>query len=90
MDVVLELADTFVFDRVWATLLPAKTALTHHNASATFSSMREGATLVPQQKWAWEPATQYFSFPPTDYAWMSQWARDNTSRQFIELFLIVW
>ena len=92
MDVVLEVADRFVFDKFWATVLPAQTEILKHNATATWSSMREGATLIPQESpsWIWEPATKYFQFPPTEYAWQSQWARDNTQRQFIELFLIVW
>ena len=90
MDVILEIADRFVFDRFWSTVLPAATSSTAHNSTATYSSIREGATLFPKQKWAWEPATSYFSFPPTEQAWMSSWSRDRTERQFIELFLIVW
>lgn len=89
MDVVLEACDRFLFDRFWATVLPAKTEI-FHNATTTFSSIREGATLIPKQRWEFQPATKYFSFPPTEDAWKSQWARDNISRQFIELFLIVW
>lgn len=90
MDVVLEACDALLFDRFWATVLPAKTTLSSNDATATFSSMREGATLIPRQRWVWEPATKYFSFPPSEYAWESAWSRDYTPRQFIELFLIVW
>jgi len=89
MDVILEFADTYVFDKFWATVLPAQTNIAQH-ATATFSSMREGATLIPQKQWVWEQATHYFSFPPSEYAWQSAWPRDRTERQFIELFLIVW
>lgn len=90
MDIVLELCDTFAFDRFWATVLPASSALTNHNATATWSSMRESATLVPKQSWTWEPATSYISFPPSEYAWQSAWPRDKLERQFIELFFITW
>lgn len=89
MDIVLEAADRFLFDRLWATVLPAQTPVAR-NATATFSSMREGATLIPQKSWTWEPATSYFSFPPTEYAWQSVWTRDRLERQFVELFLITW
>lgn len=89
MDIVLEVADTFVFDRLWATVLPASSP--HHNATATFSSVREGATLIPYAKqWVFKPATKYFSFPPSDYAYQSQWTRDVLPRQLINLFLITW
>ena len=90
MDIVLEAADTYLFDRFWATVLPATSAIVKHNATTTFSSMREGATIIPQQRWTWEPATSYFSFPPTEYAWQSSWGRDKLERQYLELFLLVW
>lgn len=90
MDVILEVFDTFAFDRFWATVLPAQQEIAKHNVSATFSSMRHGATLIPQQSWVYEPATKYFSFQPTEYAWQSAWPRDRIERQFVELFLITW
>ena len=90
MDIVLEAADTFVFDKFWATVLPAASAVIKQNATNTFTSIREGATFVPQKRWEWEPATSYFSFPPTEYAWQSSWGRDKVERQYIELFLLVW
>jgi len=90
MDIIQEACDSLFFDKFWATVLPAPRAFNSSHATATFSSMREGATLIPQQKWIWEPATKYFSFPPSEYAWASAWSRDYTPRQFIELFLIVW
>ncbi|KAF2457076.1 hypothetical protein BDY21DRAFT_304056 [Lineolata rhizophorae] len=84
MDIVLEVADTFLFDRAYAALLPAPyhgPGAAAATANATFSSMRE---------WEFNPASDYLSFAPGDHAWMSQWDRDNVWRQFVSLYLITW
>ena len=91
MDLVLELFDTFLFDPIYATLLPAHT--TSFAPNATFSSMREvptGTPYIPQSTWEFKPASQYLSFTPRKYAYMSQWPRDDWRRQFLTLFLITW
>jgi Delta7-sterol 5-desaturase len=88
MDLVLELFDTYLFDYMYAFVLPA-----HHphpalkNSTATFSSMREGPT--PSQ-YVFHPASEYLSFPPSDWAYKSVWARDDIYRQAVSLFLITW
>jgi Delta7-sterol 5-desaturase len=95
MDVVLELFDRFLFDRAYAAVLPAsQSALNHHVlshklANATYSSMREMPT-AEAVAWTYEPSTSFFSLQPTDYAYMSQWPRDNIYRQATSLFLITW
>jgi len=89
--VVLEVVDTFLFDRIYATLLPASPAVIAANLAAkdaptsTFSSMREGPT-----PFHFQPASQLLSFEPGPYAYMSSWPRDDAWRQAISLYLITW
>jgi Delta7-sterol 5-desaturase len=89
MDIVLEAFNSYGFDRFWATILPASKATFLTNMlkeavpSATFSSMREAPT-------AFRPASQYLSFEPGRYAYMSALPRDNMWRQGVTLFLITW
>lgn len=89
MDIVLEVLDTFIFDAVWATVLPGSASHTSpkplQNAiTSTYSSMREMATGGPQA------TTQFFQLEPSRYAYMSAWPRDNIYRQGITLYLITW
>lgn len=90
MDVVLELADTFLFDPLYATLLPAATHA--FTSNATTSSLREEPTAyaLPHTTWQYEPSTQFFSVTPSKYAYMSQWPRDDWRRQLLSLYLITW
>lgn len=95
MDIILEVVDTLLLDRVYATLLPASTSqyLNYKISNATtstFSSLREGATPSPQYTYIFEPASRLVSLTPTDWAYMSSWPRDNVYRQGISLFFIVW
>jgi hypothetical protein len=95
MDIILEIVDTLVLDRVYATLLPASTSqYLHHKVSnavtSTFSSIREGATPAPQYTYIYEPASKILSLTPTEWAFRSAWPRDNIYRQGISLFAIVW
>jgi Delta7-sterol 5-desaturase len=90
MDIVLEIFDTFLFDRLYATLLPVTTATGNGNgrsfikvATSTFSSVREMPTTV-------HSASQFFHLKPSEYAYMSAWPRDNTWRQGLSLYLITW
>jgi len=95
MDVVLELFDTFVLDRMYAAVLPLTPAMLAFSTvndlstspNATWSSMRESATPTAYQ---FQPASQYMSFEPSSYAYMSRMNRDNMLRQGISLFLITW
>lgn len=91
MDLVLEAFDTFLFDPLYATFLPAKTPGSAPNG--THSSLREVPTAAPyaaQTTWTYEPASQYLSFAPGKHAYMSQWSRDDWRRQLLTLFLITW
>lgn len=93
MDLILEICDTFVFDYLYATFLPASTPSAvlqsgKHAASLTWSSMREGAT--PIARYSYQPATSYYSLEPSEYAYMSAWPRDNTYRQALSLYFITW
>lgn len=91
MDVVLEIADTFIFDPIYAALLPAVSPQAY-GPNATYSSYKEAPTayVVPQATWQYEPATHYLSLTPSKYAYMSAWNRDVWQRQLLSLFLITW
>ncbi|OTA66686.1 hypothetical protein K449DRAFT_325918 [Hypoxylon sp. EC38] len=83
MDVVLEVADTFIGDYVYAWALPA------HSTSYDFLDATSNSTQ-PMSTWQFKTANPYFSFEPSKYAYMSAWNRDNLYRQAISLFLITW
>jgi lathosterol oxidase len=91
MDVVLEIADAFIFDPLYATLLPAASSQ-HLVANATFSSFKEEPTAFarPLAAWQYEPSTHYFTIEPSKYAYMSAWPRDDWRRQALTLYLITW
>lgn len=94
MDVVLEVFDTFALDKLYANVLPLTPAQRAWSAvdslitppNATWSSMREAAT----PPYDFKPASQFLSFEPSSYAYMSQLPRDNVIRQAISLFAITW
>jgi len=95
MDIVLEIVDTLLFDRLYATVLPADPSQylsqKFNNATtSTYSSMREGATATPQYKYIFEPASQYLTLEPTQWTYSSSWPRDNIYRQALSLWAIVW
>ena len=89
MDVVLEVFDTFLLDRLYATIWPAfELSLAneivgdrHH--TPTFSSVREVPTPI-------HPASQFLSLEPSPYAYLSKMPRDNIYRQGLSLFIITW
>ena len=88
MDVVLEVFDTFLFDRLYASLLPASLiqfakSSVKHVATSTFSSMREVPT-------AHSFASKFIQFEPSQYAYMSALPRDSIWRQVLSLYLITW
>lgn len=91
MDVVLEIADTFLFDPIYAKLLPVA-ASQPFAANATYSSIAAEPTsyTVPHATWQYEPSTYLFSLQPGQYAYMSAWNRDDWRRQAMTLFLITW
>lgn len=86
MDVVLEVLDTFVGDYVYANLHPAR------HASYDFPPPPSNETVAGQvfSSWTFKPATHWFSFAPSQYAYQSAWPRDNIFRQIISLYFTVW
>lgn len=94
MDVILEVLDTYAFDRLYATVLPLTSSMLAMSTvgdfagspNATWSTMARGG-VTPYK---FEPASQYFSVEPSSYAFMSRWPRDNMARQAVSLFLITW
>jgi len=105
MDVVLEVFDTLLFDRLYANVLPLSPAVASFDPISTISASLKGyhdinatydttnsisdATFA-RSGWQWQPASEYFSMQPSDYAYMSKWDRDNMYRQFVSLYLITW
>lgn len=87
MDIFLEFFDTFAFDAMWAMLLPTQQLAYAPNAT---SSVHEIPTALPPTTWQFVPASDYLSFTPRKYAYLSQWPRDDWRRQLVTLFLITW
>ncbi|KAK5654146.1 hypothetical protein OQA88_7577 [Cercophora sp. LCS_1] len=83
MDVVLELTDTFMFDYMYAWLLPAKLHDFPDHAALN-------ASARSFSQWEYKPATSFISFEPSEAAYTSAWDRDNILRQSLSLFLIMW
>lgn len=101
MDVVLEVADTFLFDRMYANLLPIQSAFSAFDPISTLTaglkSLDNSTTFsdatqaeVAQSSWQFQPASQYLSVQPSEYAWMSRWDRDNVWRQTVSLYILTW
>lgn len=89
MDVVLEVFDTFLFDRLYATVLPSSLVsynqtIGFKNINPTLSSMREIPTGLPT------PSNFLFQLEPSEYAYMSAWPREHLWRQGLSLYLITW
>lgn len=89
MDVILEVFDTFAFDRFYASILPGSSRV---GAFPQKSGVNTTYPILDRiaHDYHYAPATQYISFQPSDYAYMSQWNRDNIFRQATSLFLITW
>ncbi|KAI9844106.1 MAG: c-5 sterol desaturase [Sclerophora amabilis] len=91
MDVVLEVFDHLAFDRLFATLLPA-----HSSAASPFLDAKAGAhaTLSSARElptgYRYHPASHYLQLEPSQWAYMSQWPRDNVYRQTVSLYIISW
>jgi lathosterol oxidase len=95
MDIVLEIVDTLILDRLYSAMFPASPSeyisqKFNNLTSSTFSSVREGASPSPQYKYIFEPASQIINLEPTHWAYSSSLPRDNIYRQGVSLFLIVW
>lgn len=103
MDVVLEVLDTFVFDRIYANLLPVSPAVSTFDPISTIAASFKGYVNATSDAsgsladasfarsgWEYQPATEFFTLQPSEYAWMSRWDRDNVWRQLVTLYIITW
>lgn len=81
MDVILDVLDTLVFDRLYAAVLPrhSATKIAHYFPS----NSTELATLN-------ESVNRYFALSPSKWATQSILPRDHLLRQSLSLFLITW
>lgn len=90
MDIALEIWDTFIADRLYASLLPvslsSSVTLPGFNNAANSTLSLFGAS----KPFTYEPATQWIYLEPSKYAYMSAWPRNNIYRQALSFFLIVW
>ena len=87
MDVILEVFDTFLFDRLYARVLPASpvsSVILGDGMNAHNVSLGRTAGYV------YTPSTSYFRLEPSKYAYMSSWPRDYVYRQGLTLYLITW
>jgi lathosterol oxidase len=94
MDIVLEIVDFLIFDRLYAGIWPAGPA--SHGLSAVKDI--QNATIpsyggIPTEylnNFQYKPASQYISVAPSKYAYMTSWPRDDPFRQLLSLYLITW
>lgn len=101
MDVVLEVADTFLLDRLYATVLPISSAVSSFDPVSTIAASLKsydynatsdhlGHGSFVRSGWQYQPSTQYFSLDPSEAAYMSRWDRNNVFRQTLSLYAITW
>jgi lathosterol oxidase len=74
MDVLLDVLDTFVFDQLYAAILPDTNA----------GSKAINLSLLNQH------VKVYFPLEPSSWAAASLLKRDNMARQTLSLFLMIW
>lgn len=87
MDLVLEVLDTVVFDRFYATLWPLNDGGVFSSTNGTsYSSITESPALI--NNFHFKPSTQYFQVPPSKWAYLTTWERYNPWRQMLSLYLI--
>ncbi|GFF26618.1 probable C-5 sterol desaturase [Aspergillus udagawae] len=90
MDIVLEVWDTFIGDRVYSALLPVSLSSTVSLPGLTNAANSSLSLFGASKPFVYEPATQLFQLEPSKYAYLSAWPRNNIYRQFLSFFLIVW
>jgi lathosterol oxidase len=90
MDIILELWDTFIGDRLYSTLLP--TSLSSTVGLPAFVNVANSTLSLfgAAEPFIYEPATQLIHLEPSKYAYLSAWPRNNIYRQFTSFFLITW
>ncbi|KAI5300184.1 hypothetical protein KEM56_002667 [Ascosphaera pollenicola] len=93
MDVVLELFDTFACDYLYAKAFPLAAprapilAKLANGLNATDPAI---ASTLLHNGYVYTPSTQFLSFEPTEWAYLSAFPRDNAFRQAFTLFMITW
>ncbi|KAI5816496.1 C-5 sterol desaturase [Pyronema omphalodes] len=80
MDIVLSIADTFIFDRLYAAALPVQ----------SYAAGNTTTPLFTQKPIEIDPVSEHFGWAPSQYAYLSRLPRDNDIRQVFSLFLITW
>ena len=94
MDIVLEAFDRYLFDYVYATLLPTPPpgihALKDVARNGSFAEQSGTQSVYSYNGYQYRPASQYISWEPTQLAYMSRWSRDSVWRQALSLYLITW
>ncbi|KAJ5902480.1 hypothetical protein N7495_003008 [Penicillium taxi] len=90
MDIVLELWDTFIGDRIYASILPNSLASVTSLPAFVNAANSSLALFGAPEPFNYEPATKYFQLEPSKYAYLSAWPRNNIYRQFTSFFFITW
>ncbi|KAJ5752331.1 hypothetical protein N7520_009248 [Penicillium odoratum] len=90
MDIILELWDTFVGDRMYSTLLPNSIASSVSLQGLVNTANSSLSLFGAAEPFIYEPATQLLHLEPSKYAYLSAWPRNNIYRQFTSFFLITW
>lgn len=90
MDIVLELWDTFIGDRLYSTLLPASLSSSVSLPAFVNAAANTSMALFGPEHFVYEQATKLIYLEPSKYAYLSAWPRNNIYRQFTSFFLITW
>ena len=104
MDVVLEIFDTFIFDRIYANVLAIRSSVSSFDPVSTIAASLKSYDVLnaswsgaassigdggyARSGWQYQPATQSLGFQPSEFAYMSRWDRDNVWRQGTSLYII--
>ncbi|KAI6780681.1 c-5 sterol desaturase [Emericellopsis cladophorae] len=84
MDIVLEVVDHYVADRIYAWALPVR------SLSFEVYSDNGNCTIERTSNWEYRPSTHLFYLQPAEEAYGSIWSRDNIWRQTFTLFFLGW
>ena len=91
MDIILELWDTFIGDRLYS-YAPSNRSLSSSVSFPAFVNAANSSLALfgAAEPFIYEPATQMIHLEPSKYAYLSAWPRNNMYRQFTSFFLITW
>lgn len=87
MDYVLSISDNLFFDYLYAKALPFQCRGLVGAACGAADATAEAVKKIVANN---DPLSQYFGLEPSQYAVMSELARDDWRRQVFSLFLITW